>query len=644
MVPLTKSWGAAFPVGSIAVSPDGARVGGAALFRVELWDIPSGEILWPFDWRHDDFVRSVAYSPDGRMIASGSDDMTIRVWDTTTGVAAIEPLEGHKDAISSVTFSHDGRLIISGSSDKTIRLWDVRTGRSAATPIDVGAYVMSVAVSPDGSKIVGGGEGGTMKMYDAAAGTMLCKHTGHTDNVNSVAFSPDGRCIASGSDDMTIRIWDAATSSSIGDPLQGHTGWIRSVVFSPDSRYIASGSDDKTIRIWDAATGVQTDSLHSHTDAVLAVAFTPDGSTLASASLDQTVKLWDVLGLEIQGNRNGTITLQTYATELGGTPNLLPPVRSLVTAPPLFDEITSTTTPEDIILLLGARGCANLTDQLDPTTYPEHPFSSGGLGDIYRCKLKDDVEVAIKTLRLYVGSDKQSQKGAKHAAREIYTWSKCQHPNVQRLLGLVMFRGQIGMVAAWEANGDMPRYLERNPRVDRCDMIVDGLAYLHKLGIVHGDLKGANVLISEDGSPRLADFGSAASQETSLRFTLSSTGPDFSLRWAAPELFLDGKCNVPTDIYALGMTILETLTGKVPFPDKQDRQIYGGLMSGKLKPIRPEAYIPTSSMDGDKMWSLLQRCWEYEPEKRPSAAEVQEIISQITRAGLRWKYKEPRKY
>ncbi|KAG8768082.1 hypothetical protein FRC12_005772 [Ceratobasidium sp. 428] len=435
----------------------------------------------------------------------------------------------------------------------------------------------------------------------------------------------------------------------MGEPLEGHIVGVNSVTFSPDGKCIAAGSSDNTIRIWDAATGAQIDSLHNHTEWVNAVAFTPDGSILVSGSTDMTIKLWNVLGTGTRGNENDDITLLGIRDQTSEALYLQPspsPVRSLITVSPLFDEITSTTTPEQIVLHLSTRGCANMTDQLDLTTCSTYPISSGGFGDIYRCKLKNEMEVAIKTIRLYVDSSEQSQKHAKHAARELYTWSKCQHPNVQQLLGLVMFRGQIGMIAAWESNGDMPRYLERSREVDRCKMsieIVEGLCYLHESGVVHGDLKGANVLISENGSPRLTDFGNAASRELSLRFTQSSTTGSLSPRWAAPELFKGVKCNVSADIYALGMyfyiladiiTNQETLTGDVPFPNKPDFAVMYGVMVERSQPERPEETIPIDSKDGNKLWSLLQWCWEYESEKRPSAAEVKTIVKEITQAGL----------
>ncbi|MBQ2787167.1 MAG: TIR domain-containing protein [Bacteroidaceae bacterium] len=165
---------------------------------------------------HTHHVHSVAFSPDGKRIVSGSGDETIRIWDAATGAQIGEPLTGHTRRIESVAFSPDGKRIVSGSWDETIRIWDVATGAQIGEPL-----------------------------------------TGHTNWVNSVAFSPDGKRIVSGSEDKTIRIWDAATGKQIGEPLTGHTNWVNSVAFSPDGKHIVSGSRDKTIRIWDAATGKQ---------------------------------------------------------------------------------------------------------------------------------------------------------------------------------------------------------------------------------------------------------------------------------------------------------------------------------------------------------------------------------------------------
>ncbi|KAG8769565.1 hypothetical protein FRC12_004892 [Ceratobasidium sp. 428] len=220
-------------------------------------------------------------------------------------------------------------------------------------------------------------------------------------------------------------------------------------------------------------------------------------------------------------------------------------------------QVTSLMTVSELVACLVKKGCSNITDQLDLAECSEYPISGGGFGDVYRGRLKNGDRVAIKTMRLSVSSNGVVQNSLKNAARELYTWSKCEHDNIQRLLGLVEFRGQVGMVSPWQPNGNLHQYLERYPETDRYEMstqISDGLAYLHRTNIVHGDLKGLNILISKAGSPLLADFGNSFLRECTLKFTDTSSKHLVSLRWAAPEL-LGGtaKHNTRTDVYALGM-------------------------------------------------------------------------------------------
>ena len=197
-------------------------------------------------------VWSVAFSPDGARIVSGSLDKTLRLWDANTGQPIGAPLTGHTDMVDSVAFSPDGRRIASGSDDKTVRLWDADTGQPIGAPL-----------------------------------------TGHTDEVWGVAFSPDGRRIASGSADKTVRLWDTGTGQPIGAPLTGHTDPVYGVAFSPDGKRIVSGSNDKTVRLWDADSGKPIGApLTGHTDTVLSVASSPDGHRIVSGSRDNTLRLW----------------------------------------------------------------------------------------------------------------------------------------------------------------------------------------------------------------------------------------------------------------------------------------------------------------------------------------------------------------
>ncbi|QRW06409.1 Tyrosine kinase family catalytic domain protein [Ceratobasidium sp. AG-Ba] len=548
---------------------------------------------------HADRVWSIALSPDGCVIASGSWDSTVRIWDTETGKTTTEPFADHTGEVNSVAFFDHGQLIISASDDKTIRVWDKRTRRPVGTLINAGSPVWSIAASPNGKMLVAACQDAKIKGYDMASRAMSFEGTSHSSAVRSTTFSSDGRYIASGSCDGTIRIWDGANGTETGRPLGKHDGWVNSVSFSPDGRHIASASQDRTVRLWNLENR--------------------DGKQLVSGSGDKTMMIWDTHNLGIQTKVLDRDAAEGYATDISS--------------------ITSTMTPEEIVSQLSARGCADMTDQLDMTTCSERPISSGGFGDIYRCTLKNGVEVAIKTIRLYEDSSERDQKVLKYAARELYTWSKCKHINVQPLLGLVMFRGQIGMIARWESNGSLPLYLERHAEANRCIMstqIAEGLLYLHDSGVIHGDLKGANVLVSRYGVAQLADFGNATLNEYTLMFSKTSTKESLSPRWAAPELFRGAKCSVQADIYALGMTILETITGDVPYPDKTEYAVMFAVMFEKAYPERPDTHIPNSEQ-GDSLWSLLKSCWEFEPEKRPSAAEVARKMAGITDEGLRRK-------
>ncbi|WP_405593975.1 WD40 repeat domain-containing protein [Streptomyces sp. NBC_01410] len=275
---------------SVAFSRDGRTIATASKDgTARLWDATTGRTRKTLTG-HKDTVYQVAFSPDGRTLATSSEDKTVRLWDLTTGRTRTT-LTGHKDTVFSVAFSPDGRTLATSSEDKTVRLWDLTTGRTRKTLTGHKDAVGSVAFSPDGRTLATASKDSTVRLWDTTTGLTRTTLTSHKDWVNYVAFSPDGRTVATASFDDTVRLWDTITGLT-RTTLTSNTD-LRWVAFSPDGRTLATAGEDGTARLWDATTGRTRKTLTGHKDTVYSVAFSPDGRTLATASEDGTARLWD---------------------------------------------------------------------------------------------------------------------------------------------------------------------------------------------------------------------------------------------------------------------------------------------------------------------------------------------------------------
>ena len=240
---------------------------------------------------HTASVQSVAFAPDGKILASSSWDTTIRIWDSAT-YQSLRTLKQHTAYVYGVAFTPNGKILVSTGRDKTIRIWDTSAWQCLRTLQGHTRSVYSIAFSPDGKTFASASDDNSVKMWDTVKGTCLRTLKGHPWSITGVAFAPDGKTLASASADSSVKIWCASMGGCL-HTLRGHNAGVVSVAFAPNGKTLASASHDKTLRIWNPAKGTCMRTLEGHTQVVNSVTFAHDGKTLASASDDKSVKIWD---------------------------------------------------------------------------------------------------------------------------------------------------------------------------------------------------------------------------------------------------------------------------------------------------------------------------------------------------------------
>jgi len=251
---------------------------------------------------HERWITCLAFSPDGTRLATGSDDKTARIWDTSTG-ESLAVLNGHEGLVSGLAFSPDGTRLATGLL-KTVCIWDANTGESLAVLKGHRYEIYCLALSPDGTRLATGSQDQTARIWDTSTGESLAVLKGHEGigDIRVLAFSPDGTRLATGANwDKTVRIWDARTGESLA-VLNGHEGSISGLAFSPDGTRLATGSGGH-VRIWDASTWESLAVLKGHEGSISGLAFSPDGTRLATGSWDKTVRIWGLSNAEISRNR-----------------------------------------------------------------------------------------------------------------------------------------------------------------------------------------------------------------------------------------------------------------------------------------------------------------------------------------------------
>jgi serine/threonine protein kinase len=281
---------------SVAFSPLGELLASGSSDRtIRLWDLRRGttrSTLGP----HAGKVEAIAFSPDGLLLASATEVADespgeVKVWEVPTGKLRFD-LKGHDDGVNCVAFSPDGSLLATGDRAGHVRFWDVAAGRpKSAIPNAHDSSVRGLAFTKDGRALVTASWDHAAKLWDVETGRERLAFRGHTQGLWGLSISPDGAVLATASSDHTVKLWDLA-GGLLRLTIQAHATEVSSVAFSPDGRRLASGGWDRRVRVWDTATGAQAGAFPGHDDAVWSVAFSPDGRLVASAGLDRRVRLW----------------------------------------------------------------------------------------------------------------------------------------------------------------------------------------------------------------------------------------------------------------------------------------------------------------------------------------------------------------
>jgi hypothetical protein len=282
---------------SLAISPDGQTLASGSFDKtIKLWQLSTGQLTHSLS-EHSKAVFCVAISPDGQTLASGSFDETIKLWHLDTG-ELICTLTGHTASVRSLAIATEGQALVSGSFDETIKLWRLDRGEFIGNVAEQTGAVSAIAISPDGQTIASGARDGiiTLRQLDPTRATtkpaFTLTLTGNLSSVCSLAISPDGQILAAGCTDGNVKLWQLSGGELL-KILKGHLGPVMSAVFSLDAQTLISGSADGTIRIWYLATGEQLGVLtNDSAGSVMSVAISPDGQLIAGGGADSTVKIW----------------------------------------------------------------------------------------------------------------------------------------------------------------------------------------------------------------------------------------------------------------------------------------------------------------------------------------------------------------
>ena len=288
---------------------------------VLLWQLEPPSLLRRLEG-HEDTVNAVAISPDGRIVVSGADDGTVRVWETETVVSrqdvqrevlglpdgrqdAARVLRGNGASVRGVALDADGMRILAGFADGSVRLWNGRDGELLCTLVGHDAGVTAVALAAQAERALSGASDGSLVAWDLATGQPLARLDGHSDAVRALTLSADGREAASASSDRTLKLWQLEGRKGASAPPV-HAGAVTALAFSADGRLCASGGTDGSLTVHDVSSGGVLRRIDAHSGPVRTLAFTPDGACVLSGGIDDRYWLWISRPARVRGYRSTT--------------------------------------------------------------------------------------------------------------------------------------------------------------------------------------------------------------------------------------------------------------------------------------------------------------------------------------------------
>jgi WD40 repeat protein len=286
------------PIWSLAASKDGELWSAHLEKLVRAWNAADGQPIGK-PRRHENFVFSVALSPDGKLLASGDNSGSILLG-PANGEGELRRLSGHKDRVFDLRFSPDGKQLVSTGYDLTVRIWDVESGKELDFWKEHKRPIFRAAFSPDGMQVASVDMGGRLIVWDMEKRAIAWETKAHAGAAVGLSFRPGSKELATAGADGMVRIWDCATGKELRT-LRGHGAGIVVLAYRPDGAVLASAGHDQTVRLWDASSGILLRILRGHTNSVYSLAFAPDGKTLYSSGADRHIVAWDMTGIEASG-------------------------------------------------------------------------------------------------------------------------------------------------------------------------------------------------------------------------------------------------------------------------------------------------------------------------------------------------------